>query len=650
MSDINGVPSTYAYGNVVIGANGSRTFTISNVGNDTLDVSDVSLVGGDAGEFAITQGGAPFAVAPGGAHNLDVRFSPTSAGAKATTLRLISDDPDESPFDVALSGTGVTPTDIDVSPTSHNYGNVLVGTNAARTFAIRNLGGADLQVSASTLVGTDAGQFAITQGAAPFTVAAGATHNLDVRFAPTSGGPKSATLRLTSNDPDESPIDVVLTGTATTAPEIDVTPTAQNYGLVVINTTSSRTFAVRNTGSADLHVTTATLVGGDAVLFGITSGGAPFTVAPGATQNITVAFTPTTTGPKATTLRLANDDQDESLVDVALSGTGSVLSPEISVTPASHNYGTQGVGSSVTQSFTISNTGTGDLTVGASTLTGPNASEFAFVSGQAGFTIAPGATNVIQVRFTPTTQAPKSATLTIPNNDADENPVIVNLSGAGGPATPPTFVDVQQGGSANLTTVSTATAVTGATGHLYLAAISAKSHQAVTTVTGLGLTWTRLTAQCAGRNQTGLELWWAQGAATTGIVTATLALAPANALIAVARYSGVSATSPIAPFVAGNSNGINGACANGVDSAAYSFNGTTTQSNTLVVGVVTMRTATNTPGAGYIERAEMTQSTGGNMVGVALVDRAVTTPTTLPLNGTLSGAVDWAVIGAQLRP
>jgi hypothetical protein len=112
----------------------------------------------------------------------------------------------------------------------------------------------------------------------------------------------------------------------------------------------------------------------------------------------------------------------------------------------------------------------------------------------------------------------------------------------------------------------------------------------------------------------------------------------------------VSATSPIAPFVAGNSNGINGACANGVDSSAYSFNGTTTQSNTLVVGVVTMRTATNTPGAGYIERAEMTQSTGGNMVGVALVDRAVTTPTTLPLNGTLSGAVDWAVIGAQLRP
>jgi hypothetical protein len=46
----------------------------------------------------------------------------------------------------------------------------------------------------------------------------------------------------------------------------------------------------------------------------------------------------------------------------------------------------------------------------------------------------------------------------------------------------------------------------------------------------------------------------------------------------------------------------------------------------------------------------MTQNTGANMVSIALVDRPVPTSTSLPLDGTLSGAVDWAVIGAQLRP
>ena len=78
----------------------------------------------------------------------------------------------------------------------------------------------------------------------------------------------------------------------------------------------------------------------------------------------------------------------------------------------------------VTQTFTISNTGTSDLVVGASTLTGTDAAAFAITSGQAGFTIAPGGNNTIQVRFTPPTTGPKSATLSIPTNDADENPVL----------------------------------------------------------------------------------------------------------------------------------------------------------------------------------------------------------------------------------
>jgi hypothetical protein len=76
----------------------------------------------------------------------------------------------------------------------------------------------------------------------------------------------------------------------------------------------------------------------------------------------------------------------------------------------------------------------------------------------------------------------------------------------------------------------------------------------------------------------------------------------------------------------------------------------TTQANAVVFGAVAMRSATHTPGSGYAEPAEMIQGTGGNTVKIALVDRAVPTSTSLPLNGTLSGAVDWAVIGVQLRP
>jgi hypothetical protein len=38
------------------------------------------------------------------------------------------------------------------------------------------------------------------------------------------------------------------------------------------------------------------------------------------------------------------------------------------------------------------------------------------------------------------------------------------------------------------------------------------------------------------------------------------------------------------------------------------------------------------------------------MVTIAISDRTVPSITSLPLNGTLSGEVDWAVIGVELRP
>ena len=102
----------------------------------------------------------------------------------------------------------------------------------------------------------------------------------------------------------------------------------------------------------------------------------------------------------------------------------------------------------MTQAFTVSNTGDGDVVVGTSTLSGPDVGAFAFVSGKNGFTIVPGGANVIEVRFNAPTEGLKTATLTIPSNDPDENPVTIQLTGTGGPITPPVFMEMRQGGSA----------------------------------------------------------------------------------------------------------------------------------------------------------------------------------------------------------
>jgi VCBS repeat-containing protein len=211
------------------------------------------------------------------------------------------------------------------------------------------------------------------------------------------------------------------------------------------------------------------------------------------------------------------------------------------------------------------------------------------------------------------------------------------------------FQEVQTGGSAAVTTVATTAPLAAAAGDLYLAAIASKGYAPVTGVTGLGLTWTRVRAQCAGRNQTGVEVWMARGTPSSSIVTATLSAAPNSAVIAVSRWSGVSAASPIATIVPGNTLGVDGLCSGGVDTATFAFDLAVPAEGGTVFGAVAMRNRTLTPGAGYTKRAEVHQGLSGSEATVAVVDQSAPAGTTR-LDGSFESAVDWAVIGLVLRP
>ncbi|HEY5571867.1 MAG TPA: hypothetical protein VIK64_02530, partial [Anaerolineales bacterium] len=214
-----------------------------------------------------------------------------------------------------------------------------------------------------------------------------------------------------------------------------------------------------------------------------------------------------------------------------------------------------------------------------------------------------------------------------------------------------TFAEAQSGGSSGSLTVATSASLAGVSGDLYLAAISFKPSVAVQSLEGLGLTWTRVRAQCAGRNQTGVEVWMAQGAPSgDGVVSATMEAAPVNAVIAVSRYSGVNSSSPIGNLVYGNTNGVDGACSGGVDGSSYSFNLDTTVNGSVVFGAAAMRSKTHTPGSGYVEHLEVAQGGSGGTASVAVQDQTFLTASPVVLDGSLSGSVDWAVIGLEIRP
>ena len=114
--------------------------------------------------------------------------------------------------------------------------------------------------------------------------------------------------------------------------------------------------------------------------------------------------------------------------------------PEITVDPLAIDFGSVELGSSsAPETVTVSNNGTAYLDIGTIALAGANADQFSTqndnVSNQS---IAPGASATVEVVFNPTSTSAKTATLSIPSNDFDEDQVDVALSGNGIPGAPHT--------------------------------------------------------------------------------------------------------------------------------------------------------------------------------------------------------------------
>jgi hypothetical protein len=98
-----------SFGSVMTGQEKSLTFTVRNMGMCDLRGLAITMTGADAAEFVLM--GAPAAPlsGPDGTATFAVRFSPATVGPKTALLHIVSDDPDENPFDITLTGAGITP-------------------------------------------------------------------------------------------------------------------------------------------------------------------------------------------------------------------------------------------------------------------------------------------------------------------------------------------------------------------------------------------------------------------------------------------------------------------------------------------------------------------------------------------------------------
>lgn len=93
-------------------------------------------------------------------------------------------------------------------------------------------------------------------------------------------------------------------------------------------------------------------------------------------------------------------------------------------------YNTLLLGSSLSRTFVIQNTGTAPLTISNYSLSGTDASQFTITTAPAASVAASGSTSIV-VTFSPNSIGVKSATVNIVSDDCDESPYVFAVEGTG---------------------------------------------------------------------------------------------------------------------------------------------------------------------------------------------------------------------------
>ncbi len=373
---VNLSPTSLNFGNQNVNTSSSpQTITLVNKGSANLNTSSMNITGINAADFT-SDSECPNSLGINASCTITVTFTPTATGTRTASLTL-SDNAQNSPQNVTLTGTGVIPAPIvSLNPTSLGFGNQNVGTmSSAQTVMLTNSGTLALSVSSITITGTNASDFAQTNNCpiSPSTLAVNASCTIYVNFDPGSAGSKSASLTFTDNAGD-SPESVTLTGTGVIpAPAASLNPTSLAFSTQNVGSSSSpQSVMLSDSGTLPLNISSITITGTNAGDFSQTNN-CPSSLAVGASCTINVTFTPTGNGTRSANVTLT-DNAPDSPQSIILGGTG--------VTPTI--YFSDGFETGDFSNWTLPNSdSTGQLAVQSSVVhSGNYAAAITNVSGQ----------------------------------------------------------------------------------------------------------------------------------------------------------------------------------------------------------------------------------------------------------------------------
>jgi hypothetical protein len=426
------------FGTVPVGTTAVRTNTIVNNTGSAVILSEARI---NTTDFNITGNKLPVRLAPGQQTVIQIAYSPQNRGQSEGTVVLAS-NVQKLFLTFILKGTATTPGQVRLSPMSISFGTVQVSQTKTQSVTLSNSGIIPATVSKVTISGQE---FALSGRSLPLILGANQSATFGVNFTPTTSGPHSATISLTSTISFRSPrrgnqreeasdavssinsVSVSGTGsgasTSTVTPppgQLAVSPASLTLGSVRMGTIQTRSATLTNSGGSTITISQASVTGRGFRISGLPS---PTTLAAGESKTFSVTFAPQTSGSAAGIIAVTSDAAN-SVVSVPVSAVA--LPPgALASNPSSLSFGSVPVGQGQTLSGTLTNSGGSSVTISQASASGAG---FAVSGLNLPTTLAPGQSTGFSVTFTPQSGGPVIGNLSF---TSDASALTVPLAATG---------------------------------------------------------------------------------------------------------------------------------------------------------------------------------------------------------------------------
>ncbi|MBI5206461.1 MAG: choice-of-anchor D domain-containing protein [Candidatus Firestonebacteria bacterium] len=320
---------TLSFGDLNVGDSTiPKIVTITNIGNASLAIGNISITGSNIEDFIIisdTCSNNIIASLLNG--SIEIIFKPKQPGTRNAILNIPSNDPNFSNITVSLNGTGNPIPVISLSDETIYFDTTIIqNSSSPKTVTVTNIGNASLKLGTIEIFGFNKSEFSIqNDNCSDAIIEPSLEKTFELIFTPNSQGTKIASLIIPSNDLKNPDIIISLNGQGSNPPSkpiISISKQSVVFENVMINTISSpETIIVLNSGDNDLIIGKIELAGPNADEFRIQNDNcSDRTISWSGSASFDILFSPLSKGIKSAILYVASNDPKNPVITILLTG------------------------------------------------------------------------------------------------------------------------------------------------------------------------------------------------------------------------------------------------------------------------------------------------------------------------------------------